>query len=103
MKYFTTAVKEFTLTKKFFSLLQAFENRLKINENEYDEQGVPQHEFGTYVINFKTSFEQFGKSFILKKRYRDPQAVKLKTIDSKAINEPVGKNKFVVAQPGQPK
>lgn len=49
-KFFTTTVKEFVLTKKYFSLLQAFQNRLKIDEDEFDDQGIPQHEFGSYVI-----------------------------------------------------
>jgi hypothetical protein len=49
-KFFTTTVKEFVITKKYFSLLQAFQNRLKIDEDEFDDQGIPQHEFGSYVI-----------------------------------------------------
>ena len=87
-KFFTTTIKEFVITKKYFSLLQAFQNRLKIDEDEFDEQGVPQHEFGAYVITKHSKIiDHFTKSFILKKRYRDPQLVKLKTIDSRAINE----------------
>ena len=50
-KFFTTSIKEFIMTKKFFSLLQAFQNRLKVDEDEFDERGVQHHEFGTYVID----------------------------------------------------
>jgi len=59
---------------------------LKVDEDEYDERGIPQHEFGTHVINDEYKFDMIAQSFLLKKRYRDPQAVKLKIIDARAIN-----------------
>jgi hypothetical protein len=38
---------------------------LKVDEDEFDDRGVPQHEFGTHVIDDQTKFDQVTKSFIL--------------------------------------
>ena len=59
---------------------------MKVDEDEFDDRGIPQHEFGTHVIDDQTKFDTVTQSFMLKKRYRDPQAVKLKIIDARALN-----------------